>query len=97
MRSRRSIPSPAGRSIATAAASHSAKEQRRSCSRPTRTPALGEGLLPPTVNLRHLDPAWDDLDLVPEAGRRAPLAVAVSSSYGFGGHNVSLVLGRMAR
>ena len=59
--------------------------------------ALDEGLLPPTVNLRHLDPAWDDLDLVPEAGRRAPLAVAVSSSYGFGGHNVSLVLGRMAR
>ena len=59
--------------------------------------ALGEGLLPPTVNLRHLDPAWDDLDLVPEPGRRAALDVAVTSSYGFGGHNVSLVLGRASR
>jgi len=59
--------------------------------------ALRDGLLPPTVNLRHPDPAWDDLDLVPAAGRRASLGVAVSSSYGFGGHNVSLVLGRQAR
>ena len=59
--------------------------------------ALEEGLLPPTVNLRHLDPAWDDLDLVPEPGRRAALDVAVTSSYGFGGHNVSLVLGRASR
>src|SRR5439155_1337310 len=47
--------------------------------------ALDEGLLPPTVNLRHLDPAWDDLDLVPEAGRRAPLArtgLALGSEFG---------------
>jgi 3-oxoacyl-(acyl-carrier-protein) synthase len=34
---------------------------------------------------------------VPAAGRRAPLGVAVSSSYGFGGHNVTLVLGRPER
>ena len=59
--------------------------------------ALGERLLPPTINLRHLVPARVDLDLVPASGRRASLGVAVSSSYGFGGHNVSLVLGRMAR
>src|SRR5207237_5272267 len=51
--------------------------------------ALEEGLLPPTVNLRHLDPAWDDLDLVPEAGRRAPPAVAGRSSYRFRGPNVT--------
>ena len=56
--------------------------------------ALEEGLLPPTVNLREPEPAWADLDLVPAAGRRRPLGVAVSSSYGFGGHNVTLVLGR---
>src|SRR5579885_2787995 len=56
--------------------------------------ALGDGLLPPTVNLRAPDPAWADLDLVREPGRRVPLAVAVTSSYGFGGHNVTLVLGR---
>jgi 3-oxoacyl-[acyl-carrier-protein] synthase II len=56
--------------------------------------ALEQGLLPPTVNLREPEPAWADLDLVPAAGRRRPLGVAVSSSYGFGGHNVTLVLGR---
>jgi len=54
--------------------------------------ALEQGLLPPTMNLR--TPEWPDLDFVSCAGRRAPLAVAVTSSYGFGGHNVTLVLGR---
>jgi 3-oxoacyl-[acyl-carrier-protein] synthase II len=56
--------------------------------------ALVEGIVPATVTLRTPDPAWADLDLVPAAGRRASLGVAVSSSYGFGGHNVSLVLAR---
>jgi 3-oxoacyl-[acyl-carrier-protein] synthase II len=56
--------------------------------------ALEQGCLPPTVNLRVPDPDWDDLDLVPAAGRRAGLGIALSSSYGFGGHNVTLVLGR---
>ena len=56
--------------------------------------ALERGLLPPTVNLRALDPAWADLDLVPRAGRRASLGIAVTSSSGFGGHNVTLVLAR---
>jgi 3-oxoacyl-(acyl-carrier-protein) synthase len=41
-----------------------------------------------------VDPAWADLDLVRRAGRRASLAVAVTSSSGFGGHNVTLVLAR---
>jgi 3-oxoacyl-[acyl-carrier-protein] synthase II len=59
--------------------------------------ALEQALLPATVSLVRPAPEWDDLDLVPVAGRRAPLGVAVSSSYGFGGHNVSLVLGREAR
>ena len=56
--------------------------------------ALDEGIVPPTVGLRAPDPAWDDLDLVCTPGRRAPLGAALSSSYGFGGHNVTLVLGR---
>jgi len=46
------------------------------------------------VNLRAPEPAWHDLDFVPRAGRRASLGVAVTSSSGFGGHNVTLVLGR---
>ena len=56
--------------------------------------ALTDGILPPTVTLRTPEPAWADLDFVPSAGRRAPLGIAVSSSYGFGGHNVTLVLAR---
>jgi 3-oxoacyl-[acyl-carrier-protein] synthase II len=56
--------------------------------------ALDGSLLPATATLRESDPAWSDLDLVPTPGRRQPLEVAVTSSYGFGGHNVTLVLGR---
>ena len=55
---------------------------------------LEHGCLPPTLNLRTPDPAWDDLDLVPTAGRRMRIGIAVSSSFGFGGHNVTLVFGR---
>jgi 3-oxoacyl-[acyl-carrier-protein] synthase II len=54
--------------------------------------ALDEGVVPATVTFRESDAAWGDMDFVPTPGRRAPLGVAVSSSYGFGGHNVSLVL-----
>ena len=57
--------------------------------------ALADGVLPPTVGLRQ--PEWADLDFVPVAGRRASLGVALSSSYGFGGHNVTLVLARADR
>ena len=56
--------------------------------------ALEGGFLPPTATLRVPDPAWCDLDLVPVAGRHHASEVAVTSSYGFGGHNVSLVFGR---
>jgi 3-oxoacyl-[acyl-carrier-protein] synthase II len=59
--------------------------------------ALAEGVLPPTLGLREADPAWSDMDLVPAAGRRQPLGVALTSSYGFGGHNVTLALGRAER
>ena len=58
--------------------------------------ALDGEFLPPTPTLRAPDPAWEDLDLVPVAGRRQASEVAVTSSYGFGGHNVTLVLGRGA-
>jgi len=56
--------------------------------------ALERGVLPPTVNLRAPEPDWRDLDFVPRPGRRASLGVAVTSSSGFGGHNVTLVLAR---
>jgi 3-oxoacyl-[acyl-carrier-protein] synthase II len=56
--------------------------------------ALRDGFLPPTIGLREPDPDCGDLDFVATPGRRATLGVALSSSYGFGGHNVTLVLGR---
>ena len=58
--------------------------------------AITRSVLPATATLCTPDPAWDDLDLVPTPGRRHAVEVALSASYGFGGHNVALVLGRAA-
>ena len=55
--------------------------------------ALRDGFLPPTVNLDDADPACG-FDLVPGASRAATLRYALSNSYGFGGNNTSVVLGR---
>ena len=51
------------------------------------------GIIPPTINLEEPDPACD-LDYVPNKARRAPVYVALSNSFGFGGQNACLVLGR---
>ncbi|HEX6068521.1 MAG TPA: beta-ketoacyl-ACP synthase II, partial [Longimicrobiaceae bacterium] len=53
--------------------------------------ALREGIVPPTINLTHPDPDCD-LDYVPLEARRAPIRVALSNSFGFGGANTALVL-----
>jgi 3-oxoacyl-[acyl-carrier-protein] synthase II len=55
--------------------------------------ALCEQASPPTINLRTPDPACD-LDYVPNSARRMPIRVALSNSFGFGGTNGTLVLGR---
>jgi 3-oxoacyl-[acyl-carrier-protein] synthase II len=52
--------------------------------------AIRDGVLPPTINLENADPACD-LDYVPGTARRAPVSVALSNSFGFGGTNGSLV------
>lgn len=57
--------------------------------------ALGRGLLPPTHNLEDPDPDCP-LDHVRGAARAARADAVVSTSFGFGGHNLSLVLGRPA-
>jgi 3-oxoacyl-[acyl-carrier-protein] synthase II len=55
---------------------------------------IREGMVPPTINLDDLDPACDGVDHVVNAAREAEVRVAVSSAFGFGGHNAILVMGR---
>lgn len=55
--------------------------------------AMRDGILPPTVNLENPDPECD-LDYIPNVARKATAEYAMSNSYGFGGHNVSLILRR---
>ncbi|HET8631449.1 MAG TPA: beta-ketoacyl-ACP synthase II [Thermomicrobiales bacterium] len=55
--------------------------------------ALRDGVIPPTINYEEPDPLCD-LDYVPNEARRAPLRIAMSNSFGFGGQNASLVIGR---
>ena len=57
--------------------------------------ALKSGVLPPTINYENPDPECD-LDYVPNEARRAPIPYALNNSFGFGGHNVALVFGRLA-
>ena len=55
--------------------------------------ALRDGVMPPTINLESPDEGFD-LDFVPNVARERHLRVAINNSFGFGGHNTSLVLGR---
>ncbi len=52
---------------------------------------LKEGVLLPTINYEEPDPDCD-LDCVPNIARKADISVAISNSFGFGGHNATLVL-----
>lgn len=57
--------------------------------------AINRGLLPPTINLDDPDPACDLNHAAHQAVKRT-VDVALSNSFGFGGHNVSLLVGRYA-
>jgi len=52
------------------------------------------GCIPPTINLRHPDPELT-LDYVPNDARQTDSRVALSNSMGLGGHNSTLILGRV--
>ena len=54
---------------------------------------LREDVIPPTANYEFPDPECD-LDYVPNAGRKAQPAHVMSNSFGFGGHNATLILSR---
>jgi len=56
--------------------------------------SIETGLVHPTINLDNPDPECD-LDYVPHTKRSAPVRLAISNSFGFGGHNVSLIVGRL--
>lgn len=53
--------------------------------------AIGEGIVPPTINLDYPDPACD-LDYVPHQARRKEINVVMSNTFGFGGVNAVLIL-----
>jgi 3-oxoacyl-[acyl-carrier-protein] synthase II len=55
--------------------------------------SLETGWVPPTINYEHPDPACD-LDYVPNQARQLAPRVALSNSFGFGGHNGCLILSR---
>jgi 3-oxoacyl-[acyl-carrier-protein] synthase II len=55
--------------------------------------AIADGVLPPTINYEYPDPECD-LDYIPNEARRADVKVSMSNSFGFGGHNASIVLKR---
>lgn len=56
--------------------------------------SLQEGVAPPTINLEEPDPRCD-LDYVPNQAREWSPQYALTNSFGFGGHNASMVLARV--
>lgn len=57
--------------------------------------AIQTGMLPPTINYEFPDPECD-LDYVPNTPRRCDVQHAMSNSFGFGGHNATIILSRYA-
>jgi len=53
--------------------------------------AIRDGVIPPTINLDHPDEECD-LDFTPHKAREKKVSVALNNSFGFGGHNATLVV-----
>ena len=56
---------------------------------------MKKGRLHPTINLDTPDPQCD-LDYVPNTARDAKISCAISNSFGFGGHNISILLRKLS-
>jgi len=58
--------------------------------------AINESTVPPTINLRNIDERCDArMDFVPLEARQTEVNIAMSNSFGFGGHNSCLVVGKI--
>lgn len=55
--------------------------------------AVTDGIVPPTINLENPDEGFD-IDLVPHFAREQRVRYAMNNTFGFGGHNVTLIVGR---
>ncbi|MEM9066220.1 MAG: beta-ketoacyl-ACP synthase II [Planctomycetota bacterium] len=55
--------------------------------------AVRDGVIAPTINLDEADEGMD-VDLVPHEARERPIRRAMNNTFGFGGHNVSMIVGR---
>lgn len=55
--------------------------------------AIVDSVIPPTINIEEQDPECD-LDVVPNVARELPVKVALSNSFGFGGHNASVLVSK---
>jgi 3-oxoacyl-[acyl-carrier-protein] synthase II len=59
--------------------------------------AITRGIIPPTINVENLDPAINpELDLILGAARKREVNVALSNTFGFGGHNSTVIFRRIA-
>ena len=58
--------------------------------------AINESTIPPTINLQNIDERCDaKMDFVPMEARQTEVNIAMSNSFGFGGHNSCLVVGKI--
>jgi 3-oxoacyl-(acyl-carrier-protein) synthase len=53
--------------------------------------AMNENIVPPTINIDELDPEVANLDYVQHKSKQKDVKVALSNSFGFGGHNAVLM------
>ena len=56
--------------------------------------AIRDGIIPPTINLETPDPDCD-LDYTPITAREKSIHIALSNSFGFGGHNGCIIIGQV--
>jgi 3-oxoacyl-[acyl-carrier-protein] synthase II len=56
---------------------------------------LDKNVIPPTINYENPDPNCSGIDFVPNEAKERNVENVMSNSFGFGGHNVSIILGKI--